>query len=114
MRAIALVLALIAAPALADVAGVASVIDGDTIEVHGLANPPSRDRRPGKPSALSPGRQAMAVRMVTGSSFSSPNQPDQERTTAYRDSSGPDSQLDAHCATVVGDWEEPSGESRFN
>ncbi len=35
MRAIALVLALIVTPALADVAGVASVIDGDTIEVHG-------------------------------------------------------------------------------
>ena len=35
MRAIALVLALIATPALADVAGTASVIDGDTIEVHG-------------------------------------------------------------------------------
>ncbi len=35
MRAIALVLALIATPALADVVGVASVIDGDTIEVHG-------------------------------------------------------------------------------
>ena len=35
MRAIALVLALIAAPALADVAGVPTVIDGDTIEIHG-------------------------------------------------------------------------------
>ena len=35
MRAIALVLALIATPALADVAGIATVIDGDTIEVHG-------------------------------------------------------------------------------
>ncbi len=35
MRAIALVLALIATPALADVAGTATVIDGDTIEVHG-------------------------------------------------------------------------------
>ena len=35
MRAIALVLALIATPALADMAGVVSVIDGDTIEVHG-------------------------------------------------------------------------------
>ena len=35
MRAIALVLALIATPALADMAGVASVIDGGTIEVHG-------------------------------------------------------------------------------
>ena len=35
MCAIALVLALIATPALADVAGVASVIDGDTLEIHG-------------------------------------------------------------------------------
>ncbi len=35
MRALALALCLIATPALADVAGVASVIDGDTIEVHG-------------------------------------------------------------------------------
>ena len=35
MRALALTLTLLAAPALADVAGVASVIDGDTIEVHG-------------------------------------------------------------------------------
>ncbi len=35
MRAIALVLALIATPALADVVGTASVIDGDTIEIHG-------------------------------------------------------------------------------
>ncbi len=38
MRATALVLALIATPVLADVAavaGVATVIDGDTIEVHG-------------------------------------------------------------------------------
>ncbi len=39
---------------------------------------------------------------------------DQERTTAYRDSSGPDSRSDAHRATIVGDWEEPSGESRLN
>ena len=52
-------------------------------------------------------------KMVTGPSFSLPNQPDQERTTAYRDSSGPDSRSDAHCATIVGDWEEPSGESRL-
>ncbi len=35
MRAITLVPARIATPALADVAGVASVIGGDTIEVHG-------------------------------------------------------------------------------
>ncbi len=51
--------------------------------------------------------------MVTGPGFSSPNQPDQERTTACRDSSGPKSRSDAHCATIVGDWEEPSGESRL-
>ena len=49
--------------------------------------------------------------IVTGPGFSSPNQSDQERTIAYRDSSGPDSRSDAHCATIFGDWEEPSGES---
>ena len=51
--------------------------------------------------------------IVTGSSFSSPNQPDQERTTAYRDSSGLESRSDALCTTIVGDWEDPSGESRL-
>ncbi len=35
MRALTIALCLLAAPALADVAGIASVIDGDTIEVHG-------------------------------------------------------------------------------
>ena len=35
MRALAIALCLLAIPALADVAGVASVIDGDTLEVHG-------------------------------------------------------------------------------
>ena len=35
MRALTIALCLLAAPALADVAGGASVIDGDTIEVHG-------------------------------------------------------------------------------
>ncbi len=35
MRALTIVLCLLAGPTLADVAGVASVIDGDTIEVHG-------------------------------------------------------------------------------
>ncbi len=53
------------------------------------------------------------IHLGTGPSFSSPNQPDQERTTAYRDSSGLESRSDAHCATNVGDWEEPSGESRL-
>ncbi len=35
MRALTIALCLLATPALADVTGVASVIDGDTIEVHG-------------------------------------------------------------------------------
>ena len=35
MRALTITLCLLATPALADVAGVVSVIDGDTIEVHG-------------------------------------------------------------------------------
>ncbi len=35
VRALTIALCLLATPALADVAGVASVIDGDTIEVHG-------------------------------------------------------------------------------
>ena len=35
MRTLIITLCLLATPALADVAGVASVIDGDTIEVHG-------------------------------------------------------------------------------
>ncbi len=35
MRTLTIALCLLAAPALADMAGVASVIDGDTIEVHG-------------------------------------------------------------------------------
>ncbi len=35
MRALTIALILLATPAIADVAGVASVIDGDTIEVHG-------------------------------------------------------------------------------
>ncbi len=35
MRALTIALCLLAIPALADVAGVASVIDGDTLEIHG-------------------------------------------------------------------------------
>ncbi len=50
--------------------------------------------------------------MANGQESQSPNQPDQERTTAYRDSSVPESRSGAHYATVVGDWEEPCGDSR--
>ncbi len=35
MRTLTIVLCLLVTPALADVPGIASVIDGDTIEVHG-------------------------------------------------------------------------------
>ncbi len=35
MRALTIALCLLAIPALADVAGVASMIDGDTLEIHG-------------------------------------------------------------------------------
>ena len=35
MRALIIALCLLAGPALADVAGIASVIDGNTIKVHG-------------------------------------------------------------------------------
>ena len=49
-----------------------------------------------------------------GPSFSLPNQADQRPTAAYRDNAGPNSRADAHYATIVVDWEEPSGESRSN
>ena len=75
---------------------------------------PVASRSPDRTGVCCAGRSVPSqCEMVTGPGFSSPNQPDQERTTAYRDSSGPDSRSDAHCATNVGDWEEPSGESRF-
>ncbi len=56
---------------------------------------------------------ALTLRKGHGPRFSSPNQPDQERTTAYRDNSGPNSRSDAHCSTIVGNCEEPSGESQL-
>ncbi len=58
MRALTIALCLLATPALADVAGVASVIDGDTLEIHdqrirlhGIEAPESRQlcRLDGKP-----------------------------------------------------------------
>jgi hypothetical protein len=58
MRPLAITLCLLATPALADVAGVASVLDGEAIEVHGqrirlhgIDAPESRQlcRRDGKP-----------------------------------------------------------------
>ena len=51
--------------------------------------------------------------IVTEPRLSPPNQPDQVRPTAYRDSSGPDSRSDAHCGIILGDWEKPSGESQL-
>ncbi len=75
---------------------------------------PVASRSPDGTGVCCAGRSVpLQCEMVTGPGFSSPNQPDQERTTAYRDSSGPDSRSDAHCATIVGDWEEPSGEPRL-
>jgi len=50
---------------------------------------------------------------LTRPGLPSPNQPNRERAIVYRDGSGPNSRSDAHCAIIVGDWEEPSGESRL-
>ncbi len=52
--------------------------------------------------------------MVTEPRLSSPNQPNQERTTVYPDSSGPNSRSDTDSVTIVGDWEKLSGESLLN
>ncbi len=54
---------------------------------------------------------ALTVRNGREIGFLIDHQPDQEPTTAYRDCSGPNSRSDAHCATIVGDWEKPSGET---
>ncbi len=60
MRALTIALCLLATPAIADVAGVASVIDGDTIEVHGqrirlhgIDAPESRQGRSGQVPEIS-------------------------------------------------------------
>ncbi len=54
---------------------------------------------------------APTVRKGHWPDFLSPDQPDRERTTAYRDSSGPNSRSNALCATILGDSEKPSGEN---
>ena len=75
---------------------------------------PIASRSPDRTGLCRAGRSAPSqCEMVTGPGFSSPNQPNQERTKAYRDSSGPNSRSDAHCGIILGDWEKPSGESQF-
>ena len=57
---------------------------------------PVPSRSPDGTGVCCAGRSAPSqCEIVTGPGFSSPNQPDQERTTAYRDSSGPNSRSDA-------------------
>ena len=75
---------------------------------------PVASRSPDRTSVCCAGRSAPSqCKMVTGPGCSSSNQLDKERTMAYRASAAPDSRPDAHCATNVGNWGEPSGESRF-
>ena len=76
-------------------------------------NPPSHRWAAAGPCAGRPttGRIQCAI-PAARSGFSSPNQPDQVRTTAYHDGSGPNSRSDAHSAIIVGGWEKQSGESR--
>ncbi len=75
---------------------------------------PVASRSPDRTGVCGAGRSAPSqCKMVTGPGCSSSNQLDKERTTAYRASAGPDSRPDAHCATNVGNWGEPSGECRF-
>ncbi len=76
---------------------------------------PSRSTQAARHDRCVPRRSKCAplVRNVQGPDFSSPHQPDQERATAYRDSSVPESLRDSLRATIDGDWEEQSGESRF-
>ena len=63
---------------------------------------------------------ALTVRnefLITGPSFSSLNKPDQERTGWSQPivtAPGRNRLRDAYCVTFFGDWEEPSGESRFS
>ncbi len=54
-----------------------------------------------------------AHEMTTGGVSDRQISPIKGQIVIYRPSIGPDSRSDAHFATIVGDWEEPSGESRF-
>ncbi len=86
-----------------------SLNEQDTAATHPVAS-----RSPDRTGVCCAGRSAPSqCKMATAPRFSSPNQPDQERITAYRDSSGPKLRSDAHFATIVGDWEKPYGESQF-
>ena len=75
----------------------------------GLDRDTSRDRPTGQVCAVQVEVRPLLCGMVTGPGFSSRNQSDQERTTAYRDGAAPGLHSDIHCATNVGDWKEPSG-----
>ena len=76
---------------------------------------PSTSRSPDRTGVCCAGRSAPSqCEMATAPRFSSPNQPDQERTTASRDSSGSKLRSDAHFAIIVGDWEKSYGESQMN
>ena len=82
MRALAIALCLLATPALADVA---SVIDGDTIEVHG-----QRIRLHGIDGLIAPNGRWAGISIAT-----------------YRASLGPDSLRDTLRATFVSNREKP-------
>ncbi len=66
LRIIAVLIALLPAVALADMTGQASVIDGDTIEIHGQRIRLHRHRRARERAALPYRRQAVAVREECG------------------------------------------------
>jgi len=61
------------------------------------------DRPTGQAYAAQVGVHAHNAKSPPGPGFPSPNRPDQGRATAYRDSPGPNSRSDGHCATSVGD-----------
>ena len=59
-----------------------------------------------RPQGLFRDRQRALVERL---GFSLPNQPDQKRTTAYRESSELNLWSDAHRITIIGNWEERLG-----